>query len=60
MTIPHYVSEDKSDMLGIKLGWYAMDDHGNFSLGPCSSHQECLRRISQPTNGSTAVPAPTK
>jgi hypothetical protein len=26
MTSPHYVNEDKSDMRGIKHGWYAMED----------------------------------
>jgi hypothetical protein len=23
MTVPHYITEDKSDMRGIKPGWYA-------------------------------------
>jgi hypothetical protein len=34
MTSPHYVNEDKSDMRGIKHGWYAMEDDGNLSSGP--------------------------
>jgi len=34
MTAPHYISEDKSDMRGIKPGWYAMDDRGNLVSGP--------------------------
>jgi len=41
-----------TDMRGIKLGWYAMDDDGHLSSGPFDSHEECVRRINQPTNGS--------
>jgi hypothetical protein len=26
MTVPHYINEDKSDMRGIKSGWYAVED----------------------------------
>jgi hypothetical protein len=52
MTSPHYISEDKSDMRGIKSGWYAMDDDGNLSSGPFSSLKECIKRITQPTNGT--------
>jgi hypothetical protein len=29
MTIPRYVNEDKSDMRGIKPGWYAMGGDGS-------------------------------
>ena len=50
MTIPHYIGEDQSDMRGIKHGWYAMEDDGDLSSGPFSSHEECLNRITQPTN----------
>jgi hypothetical protein len=46
-------SEDQSDMRGIKSGWYAMEDDGDLSSGPFSSHEECLTRITQPMNGST-------
>lgn len=53
MTVPHYISEDNSEMRGIKPGWYAMADDGDLSSGPFSSHDECLSRITQPTNGST-------
>jgi hypothetical protein len=28
VTAPHYISENKSDMRGIKSGWYAMEDDG--------------------------------
>ena len=50
MTVPHYISEDKSDMRGIKRGWYAMEHDGDLSSGPFASHEECLTRITQPTN----------
>jgi hypothetical protein len=53
MTIPHYINQDEADMRGIKSGWYAMDDDSNLSSGPFSSHEECLSRGTQPTNGST-------
>jgi hypothetical protein len=51
MTIPHYINEDRSDMRGIKPGWYAMEDDGNLSSGPFSSRQECLSRNVQETGG---------
>jgi hypothetical protein len=54
MTVPHYINEDRSDMRAIKSGWYAMEDDGNLSSGPFSSHEECLRRINQPPNGLIA------
>jgi hypothetical protein len=47
-----FVSEDESDMRGIKHGWYAIEDDGDLSSGPFSSHGECLSRIIQPTNGT--------
>jgi hypothetical protein len=31
VAIPHYISEDKSEMRGIKSGWYATEDDGNLS-----------------------------
>jgi hypothetical protein len=55
MTIPHYINEDRSEIRGIKSGWYAMDDAGKPSSGPFSSHEECLSRGTQPT--SEASPA---
>ena len=39
MTIPHYINEDRSEMRGIKPGWYAMDDAGKLSSGPFCSHE---------------------
>jgi hypothetical protein len=52
MTIPHYINENKSDIRGIKPGWYAMDDAGKLSSGPFSSCEECLSSDSQPSNVS--------
>jgi len=51
MSIPHYINEDKSDMRGIKPGWYAMEDDGKLSSGPFSSRHECLSRDIQEMNG---------
>jgi len=51
---PHYISEDKSDMRGIKPGWYAIEDNGNLSSGPFSSLEECVKRITRPTNQALA------
>ena len=50
MIIPHYINENKSDMRGIKPGWYAMDDGGKLSSGPFSSREDCLSRGAQPTS----------
>ena len=50
MTVPHYINEDRSEMRGIKPGWYAMDDAGKLKSGPFSSHEECLSRSTQPTH----------
>ena len=52
MTVPYYISEDKSDMRGIKRGWYAMEDDGGLSSGPFSSHEKCASRIIRLTNGT--------
>jgi hypothetical protein len=55
MTVPYYISENKSDIRGIKHGWYAIEDDGNLSSGPFPSFEECVARISQPTNGTMAT-----
>jgi hypothetical protein len=52
MTASHYINENKSDMRGIKPGWYAIEDDGNLSSGPFSSLEECVMSITQPTNGA--------
>ena len=31
MTASHYINESKSDMRGIKPGWYAIENDGNLS-----------------------------
>ena len=36
MTVPHYISENKSDMRGIKHGWYAIEDDGEPFFWPFS------------------------
>jgi hypothetical protein len=52
--IPYYISETKSDMRGIKPGWYAIEDDGTLYSGPFSSFEECVKRIAEPTNGTLA------
>ena len=54
MTVPYYISEGKSDMRGIKQGWYAIEDDGSLSSGPFPGFEECVTKISQPTNGTMA------
>jgi hypothetical protein len=54
VTAPHYISDDKSDVRGIKPGWYTIEDDGNLSSGPFSSREECVKGITQPTNGAMA------
>jgi len=55
MTAAHYINQDQSDMRGIKDGWYAVEDDGNVSCGPFSSREECIKRLTQPTNGTMAL-----
>ena len=50
MTTPHYISENKSDMRGIKPGWYAVEHDGILTSGPFSSREECVKRAIQPMN----------
>ena len=40
MTVPYYISENKSDIRGIKHGWYAIEGDGNLSCGPFSNREE--------------------
>jgi hypothetical protein len=54
MTASHYINETQSDMRGIKPGWYAIEDDGELSSGPFSSLVECVKRITQPTDGMVA------
>ena len=55
MTASHYINENKSDIRGIKSGWYAVEDDGNISSGPFSSLEECVKRITQPTSATIAT-----
>jgi hypothetical protein len=59
MRIPHYVNENKSDMRGIKPGWYAMDDGGKLASGPFASREECLGSGIQPANEANTVAVPS-
>ena len=59
MRIPHYVNENKSDMRGIKPGWYAMDDGGKLASGPFASREECLGSSIQPTDEANIVAMPS-
>ena len=52
--IPHFISEDRSDLRGIKPGWYAIDRRGQLSSGPFSNREECVARITRPTNDAPA------
>jgi hypothetical protein len=54
MAIPHFINDDRSEMRGIKSGWYAIDAAGNLSSGPFSSREQCLIKIQQTTNQSTS------
>ena len=47
MTLPLYINPDRSDMRGIKPGWYTMEDDGNLSSGPFASYEECVRGIGE-------------
>ena len=45
---PHYINENKSDVRGVKQGWYAMDDNGNLVYGPFLSSEACLSENPRP------------
>jgi hypothetical protein len=55
MTAPHHINENKSDIRGIKQGWYAIEDDGNLSSGPFPSFEECVTKINQPTKSDDSV-----
>jgi hypothetical protein len=49
MTVPHYLNENKSDMRGIKSGWYTIEPDG----------EECVTKIAQlPLIASKLPPGP--
>ena len=55
MTFPYYINDNKSNIRGIKPGWYAMDEDGNLSFGPFSNRENCFTRINQFVNWSTSL-----
>ena len=48
-TVPYYINEDKSDIRGIKSGWYAIDENGNLVFGPFDTYDQCVERDIGPT-----------
>jgi hypothetical protein len=48
-TVPYYINEAKSDMRGIKSGWYAIDEDGNLVSGPFDTYDQCVERDIRPT-----------
>jgi hypothetical protein len=52
MMAPHYISENKSDMRGIKHGWYAVEDDGKLSSGLFPAAKSASRE----STGQTANP----
>jgi hypothetical protein len=42
---PYYINELRSDLRGVKEGWYAIDEGGNLLFGPFSDRKTCLTRI---------------
>ena len=55
MTSPLYINEVKSDMRGIKSGWYATDDEGNLVSGPFSSREKCVEKPDEWINAIRGV-----
>jgi hypothetical protein len=45
--VPHFINEDKSDMHGIKSGWYAMDNVGKLIFGPFATYEKCGGMIAE-------------
>jgi hypothetical protein len=59
MAVPHFINDDRSEMRGIKPGWYVVDDDGHLSSGPFSSRDQCLIRVKQTeSTPSTLHPHP--
>jgi hypothetical protein len=59
MNVPHYINGVKSDLRGIKSGWYTVDENGRLSAGPFVSHEECLQRsneLVEPTSSEHLPP----
>jgi hypothetical protein len=45
-TVPYYINEAKSDIRGIKSGWY---EDGNLVFGPFDTYDQCVQRHIPPT-----------
>jgi hypothetical protein len=58
MAIPHFINDDRSEMRGIKPGWYAVDDDGSLASGPFSSRDQCLIGATDDSPRSTLCPHP--
>lgn len=52
--LPFYINENESDNRGIKEGWYAMRRNGTVGLGPFSTRAECMTKIAQSFETSSA------
>jgi hypothetical protein len=48
-TMPQFINEAKSDIRGIKSGWYAVDEGGNIVFGPFDTYDQCVVRDVGPT-----------
>jgi hypothetical protein len=55
--IPHHVSEDESDMRGVKDGWYVAGGNGRLVSGPFLSHEDCAQEIRHPTRAPINPPS---
>ena len=55
MIAPHYIGENKSDLCGIKPGWYAMNSNGHLGSGPFSSQAKCAEKIASSSAHVSAV-----
>jgi N-methylhydantoinase A/oxoprolinase/acetone carboxylase beta subunit len=59
MIAPPYIGENKSDLRGIKPGWYAMNSNGYLVSGPFFSREKCVEKILSPPTSASAVKRPT-
>ena len=55
MIVPLYINENKSDVRGIKSGWYATDGEGNLVSGPFSSCEKCVEKPDEWINAIRVV-----
>ncbi len=43
-TRPYFINEAKSDIRGIKSGWYAVDEGCVLVFGPFDTYEQCVVR----------------